>query len=675
MYPSRKMTVCNARRLLHLATAIIVGAALVRALGADAHGLGFHAPESLFAGRLEPPPASAEAALIATADITPTLYFPATFRERRLVASPQDQLGGEISAICQHDRFVYLGVGPRVLVIDVSEPHDPRVIGRTPPFDDLVSQVACRGAHLVVANGRAGLRIIDVSNPATPHEVAQAILTAPARRVTIAGERAFVIVAGSANSGLQVLDVAAPTNPRKLGYLPIPAVSINALAVSGDYAFVAAGETGVWIIDVSNPSRPGEVLRLRPPIFPTDLAVAAPYLYVIDAFESSAGLTIIDIGDPATPHEVAHVPIPLVSFGVAIADNHAYVANQATDEVFVINVTDPTQPVSVASIGAAGHIAAADGYLYASRRGLTIVDVSTPRQPVETSFLLIMGSVCSVDVAGSYAYVGEDTANGGGIWLVDIGTPNNLRATGYLTTPERVAALVATGPLLYAAHRGLSVIDVTIPEAPRVVGHYESHEKSTDLSVGKGIAAVSYRSRVDLVDITVPSDPRKLADIDQGGPIAIQDGYLLVGAPGEGLTVVDLGDVSQPKVVWQGPFDDVPQSPTDVAVIDAIAYLTGFWKSLRVVDLADPAAPQQIASLARSSRWPLTYGIAVADDLAILAHGASGIRLLDVADVRQPRVAGFFDTAGEARCLAAANEMLYVGDGRGGLIVLTIEEL
>jgi hypothetical protein len=78
------------------------------------------------------------------------------------------QIGGACLAVAVQGRYAYIGVGPRLVVLDVSNPAGPLLLGRTAVLPGLVHGVAVAGTLAYVADGEAGLRVVDVSNPASP---------------------------------------------------------------------------------------------------------------------------------------------------------------------------------------------------------------------------------------------------------------------------------------------------------------------------------------------------------------------------------------------------------------------------------------------------------------------------------------------------------------------------
>lgn len=111
----------------------------------------------------------------------------------------------------------------------------------------------------VVANGDAGLAILDVTNPFAPVELSRIYIGGWADEIRITGSTAVVLVKGEA---LVTVDLTDPFQPQVLGALPLsgPATRTEHLAVDGSLAMVSFGSygsvSGFLIVDISDPSTP-----------------------------------------------------------------------------------------------------------------------------------------------------------------------------------------------------------------------------------------------------------------------------------------------------------------------------------------------------------------------------------------------------------------------------------
>jgi hypothetical protein len=76
-----------------------------------------------------------------------------------------DQLGGVPRAVAADGGFVYVGFGPRILVIDASDATNPQLLGQSEPLPGLIRGIEVSEGIAYVAAEWAGLIIIDVSDP------------------------------------------------------------------------------------------------------------------------------------------------------------------------------------------------------------------------------------------------------------------------------------------------------------------------------------------------------------------------------------------------------------------------------------------------------------------------------------------------------------------------------
>ena len=70
------------------------------------------------------------------------------------------QIGGETYAVAVQGNYAYIGVGPRLVILDVSNPALPAVVGQTGVLPGVVEDVALDGNYAYVADGNGGLIIL-----------------------------------------------------------------------------------------------------------------------------------------------------------------------------------------------------------------------------------------------------------------------------------------------------------------------------------------------------------------------------------------------------------------------------------------------------------------------------------------------------------------------------------
>ncbi len=83
---------------------------------------------------------------------------------------PVGQLGGTVVAISVKDNLAYIGEGASLTVLDIADPQNPMVMGKTAATTGFIYDIVVVDQVAYVA-GSAGVRIIDVSNPSSPADI------------------------------------------------------------------------------------------------------------------------------------------------------------------------------------------------------------------------------------------------------------------------------------------------------------------------------------------------------------------------------------------------------------------------------------------------------------------------------------------------------------------------
>ncbi len=337
-------------------------------------------------------------------------------------------------AIAASGFSVFVGAdGLRVL--DVGDPANPQLAGSAP--EGQTKDLALSGHYTYLADGRAGLQVLDVSNRAQPVRVAQWTSPDSAEALVVRGDWAYV---ADGRAGLQIVDISAPSNPRWVG----ERFDINSagfawgLAVAGNYAYVVSSG-GFNAIDISDPFNPQWVGRLQTRAItngaPRGVAVYGNWAFVS---ASGKGLLVIDIHDPTNPQIAGgfDLGISSVTYGITTSGNYAYLAADGNG-LNIFDVRDPTRPQLVGAYAGGAVIGPmlpyvqnaliAGNYAYLAGFGLKIVDVSNPTQPqyvggVVPSSLngFVSTASCAVDSDAKWAYA---AAGGDGLLTLDLHPP------------------------------------------------------------------------------------------------------------------------------------------------------------------------------------------------------------------------------------------------------------
>ena len=245
--------------------------------------------------------------------------------------------------------------------------------------------------------------------------------------LVFAGTDGTAIITVTNNGHTATVQVTVSSfSPTALSFLSIPGYANN-VDISGNVAYVAAGSTGLQVVDVSDRRAPRIIGSLDTPGNANDVRVVGSRAYIADG---SAGLRIIDITNPASPTLLGALDTPGEANDVVVVGNLAYLADGPA--------------------------------------GLQIIDVSDPVVPRLIGTLDTPGTARGVDVSGNLAVV----ADGNSLRIIDVGNPSNPVARGSLATND-ARDLTVEGTIAYLADfsGSLKTIDFSTPTAPRLLAN------------------------------------------------------------------------------------------------------------------------------------------------------------------------------------------------------------
>jgi hypothetical protein len=574
------------------------------------------------------------------------------------------QIGGPTQAVDVQGHYAYVGVGLRLVVLDVSDPAAPTEVGCTTPFPYFVEDTVVSGTLAYVAAGGAGLRVVDVSDPAHPTELGAWDSPGYAEGVAVSGAVAYL---ADGPYGLRAVEVADPAHPIPRG----AAYDTNyayEVALSGGYAYLAAAGAGLLVADVSDPAHPVEVGTLDTPGYAYGVAVSGTMACIADGWEA---LRMVNVSNPAHPVEVSGYDTPGWAFGVTVVGTRAYVAD-AFGGLRVLDVSDTNHPKELGGLslwrGHAGSVAVNGNIAYVVDHtwGLRVMDISDPTHPAELGAYCPMGYAEAVAVEGSYAYV---AAGEYGLRIVDLSDVSHPRESGGLAIPDpndRYASAVAVkdGYAYVGIGGKLYVADVSDPTQPHWTEKIDQIGNPLDMTVAGNIAYVANEDGLLLIDLSDPAHPARLGSIGGGGNgVAVSGTLAYVTAATDGFHIVDVSDPSNPTRIG-GSTAFV--YPVDVFVVGNWAYVLD-QSRVYVVDVSNPVQPQVVS-------YAETEGdakrVIVNGTTAYVADGARGLSMVDVSDPFHPAFVANFNTPGYSLQVTLANDRLFIPDGSNGVVIL-----
>ena len=490
-----------------------------------------------------------------------------------------------------------------------------------------------------------------------------------------------------------VLDVSSKSNPRLVSQSMLFGSLVEGLAVAPAAAllYVAAGDSGVYILDVADPTHPLECGMLDTPGRAVDVSIDGTRAYVADGEE---GLRIIDVRDAQHPRELGHLATGGSAMGVAIAADHAYVAAHGAG-LEVVDIRFPSSPSLVSRLGIPGYASAVDvsgAYVYLAEEsrwsaelgnyvggGLRVFDATQPGHPVAWGYTSTSASAdywaaaSAVCVRAGYVFM-ADLASGLRVIQLDasaLDPDHRLREVGSYTGQSQWSVgldVSANWAFLVDATSGLRLVDVTLPSRPALKGQYIQHLSSVDaLDVVAHQAFLAAGSNgLCVVGVSDPAMPTEIKRLSLPGwccDVQVSDNRAFVAAGDGGLQLVDVSSASNPRLL--GAYAPEGLVVYAVGVQSEMAYLSDGTSQLRLLDVSRAASPQPLGAC--ELPYAQIRAAAPMGSLVYVAAGTSGLQVVDASLPRSPSFTGRGIAVADAWDVAVTGTLAYVAAGVGGL--------
>ncbi len=164
---------------------------------------------------------------------------------------------GGISSVHSVGNTLFIGGYLNFQIIDVTNPLAPVVMGTIDNLTDSPVSIDVRGSYAYLVTRHDGLWIVNVADQYNPYLVSNYEAIDYAVSIDVAGNYAYV---ADRNPGLlKVIDISNPSSPFLTGSFFVGEYQARDVHASGRFAYMAAGWTGLRIIDCGNPFNPQEI--------------------------------------------------------------------------------------------------------------------------------------------------------------------------------------------------------------------------------------------------------------------------------------------------------------------------------------------------------------------------------------------------------------------------------
>ena len=200
--------------------------------------------------------------------------------------------------------YAFIITLPNFGTLDIS---DPKNLARPKEYETEGNTVgiAAYGNYIFVAfeayedkGNKNGLEIVDVSDPSNPAQMS--FLTTLGNAHDVAAIDNFAYLADG-RAGLRIINVSSPATPVIQGQY-VSGKEITGVNVESDnghiYAYLTEKDEGLSIIDVSNPQAPNRVAQFLTHDEALSVSLSFPYAFISGG---EGGVTMVNVKDRASP--------------------------------------------------------------------------------------------------------------------------------------------------------------------------------------------------------------------------------------------------------------------------------------------------------------------------------------------------------------------------------------
>jgi hypothetical protein len=521
------------------------------------------------------------------------------------------KLTGIVHQIVIHNNLAFVAIKEEdeddqdLQIVDISDPANPVLLGlHERQFSSIVSILPVHNYIYLLMSGY--FEVIDVSDPANPIKIENAFFDSGIKQGTL---RDNLVYAANSRTGLQIFDISDPANIFKVSELALgdtTQLDPYSIEIRDNYAFLGVRGTGLVIVDISDPANPVEVASIPPSTLGYDshIALNGNHLYFADA--SYGNIYIYDVSDVENPQERYKSERGANIKSLGISENFLYVARDYNSAIY--------------------------------NSGLQILSIENPVNSTLAAVITTPGAPASLKV---FEEKNEAFVIAHNIYVLDITDKNNPKTKAVIQTGSQIIDFSIVDNYLFAAMSkdGFGIFDITDPEAPQQIGHYNTAQFGSGQFIGdaRGVSikdnyafvAISYAGLI-VLEISDKTKPQLVAHLTEHGGHGMEryGDYLYVSKFVYGRYIVDISDPSNSRIIADPEEFDIPGG---LFVRDNFAYIAD--TTLHVFDVSDKSNPVAISSTATDARG----NIFVLDNTAYIAsRDKDSVFIYDVTNPHSP---------------------------------------
>ena len=524
-------------------------------------------------------------------------------------------------------------------IFSLAEPTQPVRIGEIATPGQARS-VVVDGNMAYVADGAAGVHVIDIAVPTAPKVLKTLGGFTDARKVQVADGNLYVL---DRDRGMLVYNqdhIRDVQTPRPRRFFRTGGTPLN-VVIHDDTVYLSDNRHGVYILE---PSPFGNfdfhsVVPILAAAYEIQETADAAYAYV-----ASGNLTLVDITDNQNPETGFRLNTPGFATGIQLRNDTVYLTDQQAG-LHIINVRNPQQPRRISSqptFGNATDVVIRDtlAYIADGKGGIQTLDVSEPESPKWLHHHAFGGTVYGLDVVETTE--GERTvyvANGvGGLRTLEFTTP----------------------------YHGTSTRNLSLPADSLTFNEQFGTTRCTKVRVQDGYGFVASETGMFVVNLAANTIMTHIPTAAPVSDITLHEGYAYLCA--ESLIVVDSRVPQQSRIVFRRDIDGSAYRVVVDAASPSYAYVAALEGGMYVFDITEPSVPRPVGSYATQGN---ATGVTLAAKRAYLLDSGIGVTVLDVSDPREPKLHGVYENDALPIDAQVAGNYLYLLDSESVQLIDT----
>lgn len=285
---------------------------------------------------------------------------------------------------------------------------------------------------------------------------------------------------------------------------------------------------------------------------------------------------------------------------------------------------------------------------------------SDPRYGAPIEFSKVEGTkgTMALEISGGKLYALEDN----GLSVYDISSPKQPKKIGFVKGMGNVRQLKIMGNVAFLTSRqcGLWSVDISDPSNPKILSHFDTAEMATGLDVADGYAFIGNRVfGVQCVDVSNPKKMKHVSSVvtQESQSVYYRDGIVYSGDWGAGeITAIDFSDPANPKIISKVKLDGYGDG---IDVVGDFLYAStgqhkksgpkelrhGAGHGLEIFDISDRKNPKKLSRV----EFPKIYfgpcdfwTPRVSGNYCFASDTVNGVFLVDISDKSNPKIIGNF---------------------------------